>query len=100
MGLWTKLKLLFQFIASVGKVEDIEEEDIEEMKKEDVLNTLLSDIGKSLPEVRQILIDERDQYLAYKIRTAPGKKIVGVVGAGQIWKSWKKCLPKARSQAS
>lgn len=84
MGLWTKLKLLFQFIASVGKVEDIEEEDIEEMKKEDVLNTLLSDIGKSLPEVRQILIDERDQYLAYKIRTAPGKKIVGVVGAGHV----------------
>ncbi len=84
MGLWTKLKLLFQFIASVGNVEDIEEEDIEEMKKEDVLNTLLSDIGKSLPEVRQILIDERDQYLAYKIRTAPGKKIVGVVGAGHI----------------
>lgn len=84
MGLWTKLKLLFQFIASVGNVEDIEEEDIEEMKKEDVLNTLLSDIGKSLPEVRQILIDERDQYLAYKIRTAPGKKIVGVVGAGHV----------------
>jgi pheromone shutdown-related protein TraB len=30
------------------------------------------------------LIDERDQYLAYKIRTAPGKNIVAVVGAGHV----------------
>ena len=31
---------------------------------------------------RQILIDERDRYLAHKIRTAPGQRIVAVVGAG------------------
>ncbi|MCK4985731.1 MAG: TraB family protein, partial [Desulfobacterales bacterium] len=38
-----------------------------------------------------ILIDERDQYLAEKIRTAPGNKVVAVVGAGHIpgiKKSW------------
>jgi len=91
MGLWTKIKLLFQFIASVGDVDSINQEDIEKMKKEDVLETLLAEIGKSLPEVRHVLIDERDQYLAYKIRTAPGKKIVAAVGAGHVpglRKSW------------
>ncbi|MBL7196402.1 MAG: TraB family protein, partial [Desulfobacterales bacterium] len=31
-----------------------------------------------------ILIDERDRYLAHKIRTAPGKRIVAVVGAGHV----------------
>jgi pheromone shutdown-related protein TraB len=31
-----------------------------------------------------VLIDERDQYLAHKIRTAPGNKIVAVVGAGHV----------------
>ncbi|MBW1887885.1 MAG: TraB family protein, partial [Deltaproteobacteria bacterium] len=62
----------------------ISEEDIEEMKKQDVLESLLSEIGKSLPEIKRILIDERDQYLAYKIRTAPGEKIVAVVGAGHV----------------
>lgn len=95
MGFWTKLKLLFQFIASVGDVDTIREEDIEKMKKEDVLDTLLSEIGESLPEVRQILIDERDQYLAQKIRTAPGSKIVAVVGAGHvpgIRKYWDKTI--------
>jgi pheromone shutdown-related protein TraB len=95
MGFWTKLKLLFQFIASAGDVDTIKEEDIEKMKKDDVLDTLLSEIGESLPEVRQILIDERDQYLAQKIRTAPGRKIVAVVGAGHvpgIRKYWDKTI--------
>jgi hypothetical protein len=54
------------------------------MKKKDVLETLLLEIGQALPEVRSILIDERDQYLAEEIRTAPGKKIVAVVGAGHV----------------
>ena len=57
---------------------------IEKMKQEDVLETLLSEIGKSFPVLRNILIDERDQYLAHKIKTAPGKKIIAVVGAGHI----------------
>ncbi len=84
MGLWSKVKLLFQLILSIGKIDEINEEDIEKMKQEDVLHTLLSDVGKSLPILKDILIDERDQYLAQKIRTAPGNKIVAVVGAGHV----------------
>jgi len=84
MSLWTKIRLMAQLVISMGGVDDISEEDIEEMKKQDVLETLLSEIGKSLPEIRRILIDERDQYLAYRIRTAPGEKIVAVVGAGHV----------------
>lgn len=84
MGVWTKTKLFAQFITSVGEVDTIEEEDIEKMKRKDMLESVLEEIGKSLPEIRRILIDERDQYLAQKIRTAPGKKIVAVVGAGHV----------------
>jgi len=84
MGLWTKIKFLFQLITSVGEMDDIKEADIEKMKKKDVLDMFLSEIGKSFPEMRRILIDERDQYLTHMIRTAPGKKIVAVVGAGHI----------------
>jgi len=84
MGLWTKIKLLAQLITSAGGLESITEEQIEEMKKRDVLETLLSEIGEELPEVKHILIDERDQYLTHKIRTAPGKNIVAVVGAGHV----------------
>ena len=84
MGFWTKLKLATQLIISVGEADNIKEEDIEKMKETDVLETLLFEIGEALPELRHILIDERDQYLAHKIRTAPGKKIVAVVGAGHV----------------
>lgn len=84
MGLWGKIKLLFQLILSMGEIGDISEEDIEKMKQKDVLETLLADVGKSLPVLKDILIDERDQYLTHKIRTAPGDKIVAVVGAGHV----------------
>lgn len=90
MGFWSKIKLLFQLILSLGDVEDIKEEDIEKMKEKDVLETLLIEVGQSLPELKSILIDERDQYLAEKIRTAPGQKIVAVVGAGHV-SGIKKC---------
>jgi pheromone shutdown-related protein TraB len=95
MGFWTKLKLPAQLVLSMGEMETIEEEDVEKMKQKDVLENLLSEIGDVLPEVRDILIDERDRYLAQKIRTAPGKRIVAVVGAGHvpgIQKYWKETV--------
>lgn len=84
MGLWSKIKLIFQLILSFGEIEEINQEDIEKLKQQDVLDTILSEVGKSHPEIRSTLIDERDQYLAEKIRTAPGTKIVAVVGAGHV----------------
>lgn len=84
MKWWDKLKILFQLIFSLGDIKEIDEKDIEAMKKQDVLQSLLADVGDKLPVLRDILIDERDQYLAHRINTAPGKKIVAVVGAGHI----------------
>ena len=84
MGFWSKIKLIFQMTLSLGQLDEIKEEDIEKMKQQDVLETLLAEVGKSLPALKSILIDERDQYLAEKIRTAPGNKIVAVVGAGHV----------------
>jgi pheromone shutdown-related protein TraB len=84
MGIWNKTKLMFQLLLSAGEVDDITEEDIEKMKQQDVLETILSEVGRSLPELRHTLIDERDGYLVEKIRSAPGNKIVAVVGAGHV----------------
>ena len=84
MGLWSKVKLLAQVMMSFGEVDAIEEADIEKMKQADVLEALMAEIGESHPELKRILIDERDQYLAEKIRQAPGKKVVAVVGAGHV----------------
>ncbi len=81
MGLWEKLKLMASLIFSFGASDEIEEEDIENMKQEDILQTLLADVKETHPIIEKSLIDERDQFLAEKIRTAPGEKIVAVVGA-------------------
>ena len=84
MGWWTRLKLIFQMVLSFGDLDEIAAEDVERMKQQDVLETILSEVGKSMPTLRHTLIDERDQYLAAKIRSAPGKKIVAAVGAGHV----------------
>jgi pheromone shutdown-related protein TraB len=84
MGFWGKIKLVFQLLVSLGEVDEINEEDIEQMKREDILESLLAEVGKSLPQLKSILIDERDRYLSQKIRRAPGEKILAVVGAGHV----------------
>ncbi|MBW2675935.1 MAG: TraB/GumN family protein [Deltaproteobacteria bacterium] len=84
MGLWAKLKIVFQLALSLGNVDEITEEDVEKMKQEDMLQSLLSEVEKSLPVLRNILIDERDRYLAQKIKDAPGNRIIAVVGAGHV----------------
>ncbi len=98
MGLWTRLKLIFQLVLSFGDMEEIEAEDVERMKQQDVLEAILSEVGQSMPTLRHALIDERDQYLTEKIRSAPGTKIVAAVGAGHvpgILKNWEQPIELA-----
>lgn len=84
MGWWSRIKLMGQLLISFGEVEEINPEEIERLKQQDMLESILAEVGRSLPTVRKTLIDERDQYLAAKIRSAPGRKIVAVVGAGHV----------------
>ena len=84
MSLWTRLKLIFQLILSLGDVDEIKAEEVEDLKQQDVLEAVLAEVGQSMPSIRRTLIDERDQYLAAKIRSAPGRNIVAVVGAGHV----------------
>ncbi len=84
MSLWAKFKLMFQAAFSILGAEEITEEEIEQLKQEDLLQMLLAELEKSQPGLRRILIDERDRYLAHKIKGAPGRRIVAVVGAGHV----------------
>jgi len=102
MGFWTKLKLLTQVFTSASEIDSIKEAEIEKMKDLNVVESLISDVAKSLPEVGRVLIDERDQYLSQKIRQAPGDKIVAVVGAGHlpgIKRYWHKEIDTAKLES-
>lgn len=83
-GLWGKLKLFFQLLMSIFVDEDLTEEDMERMKDKDMLSAALDELSGAFPQLKSIVIDERDKYLAYKIKNAPGEKIVAVLGAGHI----------------
>ena len=83
-SLWNKCKLLSTLISAAFSEEKITEEDIEELKKQDTLESMLNEIAKELPTVKEVLIDERDRYLATSIYKAEGHKKVAVIGAGHM----------------
>ena len=75
-----KLKLISALITGFND-DDITEEDLEELKTTDMLESALNDLSLEFPSLKKYLVDERDQYLTNKITTADGEKIVAVVGA-------------------
>ena len=81
---YRKLNLLGGLFASIFDKTEVSEEELAKIKEQDALSSMMQEFGKNFPEVKQVLIDERDQYLAMKIKEAPGKKIVAVVGAGHM----------------
>lgn len=84
LGLWNKLKLFMQLGTGIFVHEEIDTDMIEALKKQDQLEAVMAEFAGKYPEIKRRLIDERDTYLAEKIRTAPGRTIVAVVGAGHI----------------
>lgn len=84
VGFWTSIKLIATILASVFSSKKIDEKEIERLKSADALEELMGEFSQKLPGVRNALIDERDQYLAEKIRRAAGSKVVAVLGAGHI----------------
>ncbi len=84
MSFIQKVKFMSLSFAAVFSNDEISEKDLEELKNKDVLTELIEDLGKAMPSLKKVLIDERDSYLAEKIKNAKGNKILAVVGAGHI----------------
>ena len=84
MPFWGKMKVLGQLLASLFIREEISKEEIEKLKESDALSEAVKMLAEQSPEMKRILIDERDQYMAEKIRQSMGKLIVAVVGAGHV----------------
>jgi pheromone shutdown-related protein TraB len=81
---YRKFNLLGGLFASIFDKTEINEEELQKIKEKDALNSMMQEFGKSYPEVKQVLIDERDQFLASRIKNAQGNKVVAVVGAGHM----------------
>lgn len=83
-SLWGKCKLLASMIASAFDNEEISEDEIEKLKSGNEMDSMMKELSEYLPSVKEVLIDERDRYLASHIWESEGNTIVAVLGAGHL----------------
>lgn len=81
LSLWKKATLGVGLAASLFSKEEISEDNIEELKQSDLLMAAIDDLDESFPEVSNVILHERNIYMAQKIRELPYENIVVVIGA-------------------
>ncbi len=79
-----KTQLLSALLASGFSKDEISSEEIENLKQASEMDSMMKELSEVMPAVKQVLIDERDQYLASHIWKAEGNNIVAVLGAGHL----------------
>jgi pheromone shutdown-related protein TraB len=84
MGFWQKMKLVAGGFGGIFEKQELTEEKLAELRSKDVLSEMMDELGKAMPVLKKVIIDERDQYIAQKMKEAKGNKIVSVVGAGHV----------------
>ena len=81
---WGKCKLLAMLLSTAFSKEDMSAEDIENIKEKNEMDSMMNELADYMPVVKEVLIDERNVYLADKIWNSPGNKVVAVLGAGHL----------------
>jgi pheromone shutdown-related protein TraB len=81
---WGKNKMLAAMLSSIFTREKLDAEEIERLKNRSTFQNMMEELASFLPSVKEVLIDERDRYLATRLYNAEGKKIIGVIGAGHV----------------
>ncbi|MFA7167342.1 MAG: TraB/GumN family protein [Sphaerochaetaceae bacterium] len=81
-SLWNKGKLMGSLLGAVFSNEKVSTEELEKLKQGDTMQSMMQEMAKELPQVKSVLIDERDRYLATSIYQSEGNNIVAVIGAG------------------
>jgi len=79
-----KLLLLSSLLEVLFEKPELTEEDLRELRQQDVMTKLMQELGEAFPGLKAVLIDERDAFLGERIKRSPGQRIVAVVGAGHV----------------
>lgn len=80
LSLWKKSAIL----GSLVVFGEDDETDVEELKQQDMIEALVDEMGDEFPEIKEILLDKRNSYMAEKILDADFQKGVAVVGAAHL----------------
>ncbi len=85
---WRRMELVGGILASVLSREKIEESEIEKLKEGDVLESTFSEFAEQSGELYGPVIDERDRYMAARLRLlaedGSARRVLAVVGAGHL----------------
>ena len=79
-----KMKLLGILFSSTFSNDDVSPDEIENLKKVSEMDSMMSGLSSYLPAVKEVLIDERDKFLASKIWNCRGDRVLAVLGAGHL----------------
>lgn len=83
-SLWGKCKLLASLLASAFSKEEVSAEEIEDLKNGNEMDSMMDELSDYMPVIKEVLIDERNEYLATKIWETGCNNIVAVLGAGHL----------------
>lgn len=86
LGFFARIKLIGGLLAGLIVDEDVGESEIEKLKQGDMLESSFGEFAKENPALYATLIDERDQYMAARLRDTAGdaRNVLAVVGAGHL----------------
>lgn len=90
VGFWKRMNILAGLVASVFSNDKITEDDIEQLKSGDMLESTFSEFAEQSSEIYVPLVAERDEYLALELlnrtrtRAPHAKNILVVIGAGHL----------------
>ena len=81
---WGKSKLLATLFSTAFSKEEVSAEEIEDITQKNEMDSMMNELADFMPVVKEVLIDERNLYLAKKIWESGGNNVVAVLGAGHL----------------
>lgn len=93
LSLWQRLRFGRLLVQNLASGMEITAEDVEKLKDKDMVTMLTGELAADFPSLSQVLVDERDQVLAYSIMVSancaaepygPAVTVVGVMGMGHV----------------
>ena len=83
---WDRTKLIGGVAGGLFDREEVSEDDIERLKEGDMLESSFGEFARDTPSLYATLIDERDRYMAAKLRERSdgARHVLAVVGAGHL----------------
>ena len=83
---WDRTKLIAGLGGGLFANDEVSEDDIERLQEGDMLESSFGEFARDTPSLYATLIDERDQYMAAKLRERSdgARNVLAVVGAGHL----------------